>query len=167
MSYLESNISAYADNNEKAELFWTLARAKNNKAKVVADSIDSNTLTLHSLLAYAYGMHYLDQQKIIKFDIRLIDRIRAELKKTKQSEYNWYYWDLLADKALFASLLIDRTGYFNEAEGILRELAKNDWDSYYYSTQTKYQVFLAFFKHAQKIKQLPTTEVTVKYGAYQ
>ena len=167
MSYLESNISAYADNNEKAELFWTLARAKNNKAKVVADSIDSNTLTLHSLLAYTYGMHYLDQQKIIKFDIRLIDRIRAELKKTKQSEYNWYYWDLLADKALFASLLIDRTGYFNEAEGILRELAKNDWDSYYYSTQTKYQVFLAFFKHAQKIKQLPTTEVTVKYGAYQ
>jgi hypothetical protein len=54
MSYLEANISAFADNNEKAELFWTLARAKNNKAKVVADSIDSNILNLHSLIAYTY-----------------------------------------------------------------------------------------------------------------
>jgi hypothetical protein len=57
--------------------------------------------------------------------------------------------------------LLDRTGQFSNAEKILDELSMLDWNSYYYSTQSKYQTFLAFFKHAKKIQQYPTTDVTI------
>lgn len=47
------------DPDFRAEIFWTLARAKHERASTVLREIDSSKLSRHGYLAYAYGLQYL------------------------------------------------------------------------------------------------------------
>jgi hypothetical protein len=60
------------------------------------------------------------------------------------------YWDTHTDKAILTSLMMD----FGYDEITINEMIKSlytyDFSSYYYSTQTKNNAFIAFVKYLEK-----------------
>jgi hypothetical protein len=58
----------------------------------------------------------------------------------------------LSDKAIFASLLLDFNDKNDEAyiEELVNDLYSYDWSSYWYSTQSKNNAFMAFHKYLAK-----------------
>jgi dTDP-4-dehydrorhamnose 3,5-epimerase len=61
-------------------------------------------------------------------------------------------FSVLSDKAIFASLLLD----YNDKtdlpylDSLIGDLYATDWDSFYYSTQSKNSAFIAFHKYLEK-----------------
>jgi len=106
-------------------------------------------LDRHSLVAYTYWLILSDKKDIwlIKSNIELIK------KKITQTDSNWY-WDTTSDKAIFASLLLDLkdSSYDSYIEQLIEDLYSYDWTSYYYSTQSKNNAFIAFYKYLEKNK---------------
>lgn len=142
LTLLDSDESVFgSDPDFRAEVFWTLTRAKSERAASVLKLIEPSKLSRHGYLAYAYGLHYLGNYS---------DTTNAELSlrmRPKKDEDYWY-WDSTADKAIYASLLLDR-GQTDAATKILDALLREtDLSSYYISTQSKIQLLAALVKQA-------------------
>lgn len=131
-----------SDPDFRAEVFWTLAKAKHERASTLLRDIEPTKLRGHGYLAYAYGLYYLG---------KLTDEVSAQLafrmKQIKNTDDYWY-WDMDSDNAIYASLLLDR-GKTAEATTILDNLMREvDVSSYFVSTQTKIQTLAALVKQA-------------------
>lgn len=90
------------DPDFRAEVFWTLARAKNERASTLLRDIDPAKLSRHGYLAYVYGLHYLG-----KVTDELMAQLDLRMKQSNQG-HDYWYWDSDADTAIYASLLLDR-----------------------------------------------------------
>ena len=144
-----------ADPDFRAEVFWTLARAKNDRAKILQKVIDPSKLSRHGYLAYAYGLHYLGQYS------DTIDK-RLVLLMNAPQDTDYWYWDKGADDAIYAQLLLDlnRT---QDASIVLDNLLRDtDLSSYYVSTQEKIQLFLALVKHTSLTAVKSVSQIAVR-----
>ena len=155
VSYLEKNYENSIDDLEKTEIFWALKYAwKNPKINVNVNNLDR-----HSLIAYTYWLILSDKRDLwhIKSNIELIKR------KITEVDSNWY-WDTTSDKAIFLSLLLDfnDSSYDNIIEDLVWDLYKYDWSSYYYSTQSKNNAFISFYKYLEKNKSNNKTNFSFK-----
>ncbi len=90
------------DPDFRAEVFWTLARAKNERASTLLRDIDPAKLSRHGYIAYVYGLHYLG-----KVTDELMAQLDLRMKQSNQG-HDYWYWDSDADTAIYASLLLDR-----------------------------------------------------------
>ena len=145
IEYLEKNYENSVDLSEKTEIFWALKYAwKNPWIELSVNSLDR-----HSLLAYTYWLVYSWKKDIekVKSNIEILK------KKITALDSNWYR-DTTSDKAIFLSLLLDLndTSYDPLIEELVWDLYNYDWDSYYYSTQSKNNAFIAFYKYLEKNK---------------
>lgn len=145
IDYLEKNYENSVDLTEKTEIFWALKYAwKNPWIDVSVNSLDR-----HSLLAYTYWLVYSWKKDIekVKSNIEILK------KKITAPDSNWYR-DTTSDKAIFLSLLLDLndSSYNPLIEELVWDLYNYDWDSYYYSTQSKNNAFIAFYKYLEKNK---------------
>jgi hypothetical protein len=70
--------------------------------------------------------------------------------ETKES--NSYYSSYQNDLAIFTSLLldVDSQKYIDLINNNIDLLYQKDWNNYYYSTKTKANVFLSFYKFLEK-----------------
>jgi len=144
VSYLENNYKSDLDDISKTEIYWALKYAwKSPNISVNVESLDR-----HSLIAYTYWLMFSKNKntQLINSNIDLI----------KKSIYWWNnsyrYWNTNSDKAIFASLLLDlwNEKYALYLDQLINDLYSNDWSSYYYSTQTKNNAFMAFYKYLEK-----------------
>jgi len=145
IEYLEKNYENSVDLSEKTEIFWALKYAwKNPWIELSVNSLDR-----HSLLAYTYWLVYSWKKDIekVKSNIEILK------KKITAPDSNWYR-DTTSDKAIFLSLLLDLndTSYNPLIEELVWDLYNYDWESYYYSTQSKNNAFIAFYKYLEKNK---------------
>ena len=95
--------------------------------------IDTKRLSRHGYVAYAYAA-----QKLGKYTPDIEKRLYQMLEKNDDS----WYWDISADRAIVAQLLLerrDRDKSLRIIDPLIREL---DLTSYYVSTQTKIQTLL-------------------------
>ncbi len=123
----------------RAEMFATFARAKHPKVLEFQKSIDIATLTRHGYLMYQVGVGYLG--KISDADMK-----NLEIRMNSRSSESYWYWDDTADQAIYARLLI-RSGASKKAGTIISELLRGvDLTSYYVSTQSKIQLFMALIE---------------------
>ncbi len=82
------------------------------------------------------------------------------LKQDNNTSY--WYWDTDADMAIYASLLLSR-GDIVEANRILEELNyRINPRSYYVSTQTKIQFFVALIRQAKTMNNMKGISLSVK-----
>ncbi len=155
IDYLSKNYEITLDLTEKTEIFWALKYAWKDPF------IDLNIYSLdrHSLLAYTYWLVYSDKKDIAKIK----SNIEVLKKKITVLDSNWYR-DTLSDKAIFLSLLIDLndSSYDSLIEDLVGDLYNYDWDSYYYSTQSKNNAFIAFYKYLEKNKSNNKTSFSFK-----
>ncbi|MDD3794035.1 MAG: alpha-2-macroglobulin family protein [Candidatus Gracilibacteria bacterium] len=159
ISYLEKNLENASDDVQKSEIFWALKSAGKNPNLVM----EPLKLDRHSLIAYTYGLVLSDKKdtELIKSNIELIK------KKITQTDSNWY-WDTTSDKAIFASLLLDLkdSTYDSYIESLIADLYLYDWSSYYYSTQSKNNAFIAFYKYLEKNKLNSKTNFSFRLGNF-
>jgi len=73
-------------------------------------------------------------------------------QRLNENNRDLWYWDNNSDRAIFASMLIDYSyeKYKSYINDLISDLYSFDWDSYYYSTQTKNNAFIAFYKYLEK-----------------
>ena len=144
IKYLQKNAKNTLWNTQKVELFWALALAN----KPIQIEINESTLSRHDLLAYTYGLYYVDKEKNnskIKKNIEMI------LEKLKTDKEHSYYWNSMTDKAILAQLMIDIDYDVIKIDEIITDLYDTDFSSYYYSTKTKNAAFTAFAKYIEKV----------------
>lgn len=160
--YLEKNYKDTLDPDEKAEIIWALAmkfRSENSwdfiwekLSKIwienLTDDFEWKNLNMHSLLAYTYALVLSSKDKYTPTIEKNISRLKAIIN-TKNDDY-WYYWDNLSDKAILASMLMDYDYDRFYIDYLIKDLYSNDWSSYYYSTQSKNNSFMAFAKYIEK-----------------
>ena len=125
--------------DQRAEIFATLARGKHPKAQEVQKSINIQKLSRHGYLIYHVWLSYLR---------KLDDTEKTNLEQrmnTRRSESYWY-WDDTADRAIYARLLI-RSSEGVKAGKIISDMIRwTDLQSYYVSTQSKIQLFMALIE---------------------
>ncbi|MDD2871769.1 MAG: alpha-2-macroglobulin family protein, partial [Candidatus Gracilibacteria bacterium] len=158
VSYLEKNSkNPDISDLEKAEIFWSLAKA----GKKIAITINTKTADRHTLLAYTYGLVLTNNGKPSTTINQNINRLKELIKNT--TEYNWY-WDDISDKAIFASLLMDYNYDRNYIDGLVGGLYEYDWSSYYYSTQSKNNAFMSFAKYIEKYLEANNSKFAYSIG---
>jgi hypothetical protein len=116
--------------------------------KAINIEINESTLSRHDLLAYTYGLYYVDK---VKNNDKIIKNIEIILEKLKTDTEHSYYWNTTTDKAILAQLMIDINYNSLKMDKIITELYDMDFSSYYYSTKTKNAAFTAFAKYIEKI----------------
>jgi hypothetical protein len=103
------------------------------------------------------------QQVESRKEIRnLIEKIKGQLTKKESN----YYRDNLSDKAIFASLLLDFDDSNDNAyiEELINDLYDYDWSSYWHSTQSKNNAFMAFQKYLSKTGANNVADFTFSVG---
>ncbi|PID86289.1 hypothetical protein CSB08_01355 [Candidatus Gracilibacteria bacterium] len=147
--YLSSNFEYITQDVDRAETF--LSFASMGKGQVAYDKLiknwNKNNINRHSLIAYTYGLIYLDKVKYKEEIDNNIIKIKNLLDKTEKL---YRYWSDDSDKAIYTSMLIDYGYSMTEIDDLISELYNKDWNSYYYSTTTKNNSFVAFTKYIEK-----------------
>ena len=142
IEYLEKNKNnKNITDLEKAEIYWALAKAWKDY------DFEINTSDRHTLIAYTYWLILNDKNKYSKIIDDNIEKIKDILDNN--STYSRYR-NSLSDKAIFTSMLIDYDHDINYIDDLIWELYDYDWSSYYYSTQSKNNAFMAFVKYLDK-----------------
>lgn len=123
----------------RAEIFATLAMSKHPKTQEIQNSIRIDALSRHGYLMYHVGLASLG---------KLGDNEKKNLAirlSSRDSESYWY-WDDTADMAIYARLLI-QSGDRTKGISIITDLLRNiNLESYYVSTQSKIQLFMALIE---------------------
>ncbi|MDP2090984.1 MAG: alpha-2-macroglobulin family protein [Candidatus Gracilibacteria bacterium] len=160
IKYLEDN-SQRTDigDLEKAEIYWTLAKA----GKITQVNINLKTADRHTLLAYTYGLVINTKGQANKIVDQNIEILKQQVDKT--DEYNWY-WDDMSDKSIFTSLLMDYNYSREYIDTLIGQLYDYDWSSYYYSTQSKNNAFMAFAKYVAKYGKESNSKFSYTLGKY-
>lgn len=143
VKYLENNYNDWLSDIEKAEIYWALATAWKN----ISIKFDLQKIDRHTLIAYTYWLLLNNKLKNNQYITQNIDLIKSKIEDTK---YSNRYWNTLSDKAIFASLLLETKYSQDYIETIIWDLYNHDWSSYYYSTQSKNNAFMAFSKYLNK-----------------
>jgi hypothetical protein len=122
--------------DQRSEMFATLARGKHAKAQEIQKSIDLSKLSRHGYLMYHVWLSYL--RKLDDTERKNLDN-----RMNARTSESYWYWDDGADRAIYARLLI-KSGDMKKATDIIVDMLKwVDFESYYVSTQTKLQLFMA------------------------
>jgi len=142
ISYLEKNFnSKNATLSENIEIYFALSKAW----KKIDFNINASNLSKNELILYTYGLLLNDKNKFKSVIESNISKIIEFNSKTHNS--NSYYTNAINDKAIFVQLLIDFNYNKNYIDKLISELYSVNWNSYYYSTKTKNNSFLAFAKY--------------------
>ncbi len=145
------------DGDYFAEVFATLARAWHARTESLIPRLDAyvrdfynpssknKKITRHGVLMYAVWLQSLG--KLPEADYQKI----VTLMESWDDTSNYWYWDASADRAIYASLLMDR-GNLSGAVEILDDLSRDiNPRSYYVSTQAKIQYFLSLVRLSERM----------------
>lgn len=146
--YLEKNISNTTDDTKKSQSYWALSLEKSDKINV-KDTINKLKTDLNTIsrIWYTYTLINLDKTKYKSQINASIDMLKSMLDNDENS---YRYRDSLWNKAIFTQMLLDYDYDINYINTLIDDLYSKDWQSYYYSTQTKNNAFFAFYKYLQK-----------------
>lgn len=128
--------SADNDPDLQAEIFATLAQGKHPKSQEVKKNINLQKLSRHGYLMYHLGLFY---------EGKLDDTAKKnlEVRMNLPTSESYWYWDDTADRAIYARLLL-KSNNRESAGKIISDMIKwVDLESYFVSTQTKIQLFMA------------------------
>jgi|CXWL01.1.fsa_nt_gi uncharacterized protein YfaS (alpha-2-macroglobulin family) len=117
-------------------------------------------LSTHEKIVYGLALAKKDVKNYRQEIEELLPKI--DLKKAGDSERNWY-WDEIADKALYTQLLIRLNPQHQDIPKMVKELYLLDLGSYYYSTQAKIQSFIAFAEYIEKVDSPKKSAVGIQY----
>ena len=117
-------------------------------------------LTTHEKIVYGLSLAKKDVNNYRNELEELIGKI--DLSKAGDSDRNWY-WDSTADRALYVQLLIRLNPQHKDIPGLIKDLYALDLGSYYYSTQSKAQVFIAFADFIEKVDSGNKGRVALDY----
>ncbi len=149
---------------EKAESLWALARYHGEKTEEklkiqdIRKWFDTASMRRHEMIAYTYALVLMDKEKYKT----LIDKNIAIIEKLiKNGGSGSYYYNEISDTAEFVQMLIaydyDKTIITKYING----LNNRDWSSYYFSTKTKANVFLAFIDYIEKYGKTNESETRI------
>lgn len=153
---LDWQTSPFSDDPDfLAEVFSTLALAKNTRADALIPRLesyrkeffssptntrDTKSFSRHGVLMYALWLQYMG--KLPEKDYQDLLRLMG----TKSDTSSYWYWDVYADRSIYAQLLILR-GNISWATAILDDVSRDiNPRSYYVSTQAKIQYFIALMR---------------------
>lgn len=151
VKYLEENYAELED-YAKVETLWSLARYHgSNTSNILGISdltagYDTNSMSRHELIAYTYGLILADAAKYQSTIDANILKIGKLLEAGKEGSY---YYSHLGDTGEFTQLLIDYGADKKLITHYIKEMYDRDWESYWYSTKTKSNAFLAFVKYIE------------------
>lgn len=141
IKYISQNIENLKDNTQKAEVLWALAQA----GKYVNIDIDTSKFDRHELIAYTYALYHVDFEK---YEDKISNNI-MKIESMLENDSSKYYWNAITDKALFTQLIIDVDFDETVIENKIADLYDYDFESFYYSTNTKNAAFTAFAKYIE------------------
>ena len=144
IKYLENQFSPKLALDKQIDIFYALEKAW----KKVKLELNSDKLNRNQLIKYTYWLFYNNKNLYKKEIEKNIEKIQ-KLFENNNEKYS-YYSNSINEKALFARLLLDWNYNKNYAEKLIWELYEKDFSSYYYSTKTKANSFLAFAKYLEK-----------------
>lgn len=162
IKYIEDMVDYRADLYQNdpdfaAEIFWTLSKAKSQHAKILQKMIDTNNLTRHGYLAYAYGLHTLSWYTL------WVDKKLETLMKNRSTSY--WYWSDGADDAIYAQLLLDRWEVERATKILDTRIRSVDLGSYFVSTQEKIQLFTALLKHSMLWAKINNEQIALRWDS--
>lgn len=148
LDYISTSLRNSTDITQSIESLYTLALSGNGE-EVYKNYIEKNSqdLNRHDRIMVTHALVVINKEKYNK---EIENNIRILKGSVNTEETNSWYWDRHSDKALFATLLIaydyDRI-YITE---LIKELAENDFEGYFMSTQSKNLAFIAFIEFMKK-----------------
>jgi len=159
VSYLEKNYKT-AEENTQIEILWALA--KYNKwnyrgGKLISlgiqnltDNFSPEKMDRHNLIAYTYALVLADSNKYKHIIEKNIELLKTKIYDKENYNYSIHYYNALDDRAIFTQLLLDFKYKKSYTFWLITELYNRDWSSYYYSTKTKNDTFMAFVKYIKQ-----------------
>ncbi len=104
--------------------------------------------TTHDKIMYTLALAEYDSSKYH-------NEIKTVLKdiNLNSNSYGYNYWNVNTYKALYIQVLMIADSSNPKIDTLIKELYSLNLNSYYYSTQTKTQSFIAFIKYMDLIKQ--------------
>ncbi|NRH21094.1 hypothetical protein HOO68_03555 [Candidatus Gracilibacteria bacterium] len=144
--------SASDDNDLQAEIFATLSQGKHPKSQEIKKNIDLKKLSRHGYLMYHLGLFYEG-----KFDENTKKNLETRMNLPNNESY--WYWDDTADRAIYARLLLKSNDRINAGKIISDMLKGVDLESYFVSTQTKIQLFMALTEFGNQNNNLSGMQI--------
>ncbi len=136
----------------RAEVFATLAQGKHPRSKEIQSSINIQKLSRHGYLLYHVGLASLG----VLDDIA---KRNLEARMSSRNSESYWYWDDTADRAIYARLLL-RIGEREKSGTIITDMLRwADLESYYISTQTKIQLFMALIELSNETNSLSSFQI--------
>ncbi len=137
---------------ERAEVLWAIAeyhRKETEKSLVIEDLMQGYTpenMSRHERMALTYALILANSEKYKSVIDTNIVRIAKELENGNKGSY---YYSQLSDMAEFTQMLIDYKAEKKLITYYISKMYNEDWESYWYSTKTKNNAFLAFAKYIE------------------
>jgi hypothetical protein len=141
--YLEANQNVWTE-LQQSQIAWALAKAKSDVLDVdfIIENLNNTELPSSARLFYTYALYEISW----KLYSDIVEKNINILKKSSFPTSD-YYWDSQSFQAILASLIVeywwDET-YINKK---VDDFYKKELSSYYYSTQTKNNIFQFFYKY--------------------
>lgn len=151
VNYLIANYGK-SEGLEKTESLWAIAAYHKQSTQTVLNLSDLSagynldTMKRHDLIALSYALVLTNPEKYKS----TIDANMLRIQKLLTSEGEGdYYYSRLSDRGEFTQMLIDYKGESKLISEHILEMYSQDWESYWYSTKTKNNAFLAFAKYIE------------------
>lgn len=160
VDYLVKNYPNFSGTT-KAEALWSISDyygAKTENILQIKDLTKGETQmnNAHELIAFTYGLVKTDK---IKYK-STVDKNIIKIQELLTTRSHWdYYYNPLSNTAEFTQLLIDYDADTNLVSKYIQKLYNHDWESYWYSTKTKNNSFLAFAKYIEKYGKENTNNI--------
>jgi len=151
---------------EKAESLWAVAsyHGRDTESVLAVDNLslgyDTDTMQRHELIAFTYGLVLADSDKYKTLIDSNIQKISTLLDGSQQGSY---YYSKLSDMWEFTQMLMSYDSKNTKISEYIAKLYEQDWESYWYSTKTKNNAFLAFAQYIEIYGQdsLNTLDITL------
>jgi len=151
VNYLITNYGK-SEGLEKTESLWAIAAYHKQSTETVLNlsnlsaGYNLDTMKRHDLIALSYALVLANPEKYKSTIDASILRIQKLLISEGEGDY---YYSRLSDRGEFTQMLIDYKGDSKLISENILEMYSQDWESYWYSTKTKNNAFLAFAKYIE------------------
>lgn len=147
VSYLEEKQFFSSDETDKAQIAWALGKAKSDRLDIelILYKLKNSQINSSQRLYYTYALQEFDAETYAEIIFENIQKL-----KTATDLDSKYYRNSDSNKAILLSLVIDSKINDEFIAKSVDYFYSKDLASYYFSTQTKNNIFSAFYKYLVK-----------------
>ena len=147
--------------SELATAFSALAKLNSDyfpRAREIMYSHKSE-FNMHENIFYALALSEYDASKYHDEIINIVEKIDL-----KEGSSSYSYWSNDTYKAIFTQVLLNVDHNNSRIDTLIEQLYSNNFESYYYSTQTKIQSFISFIKYIESVGLNKDKPVSIRYN---